>query len=176
MRAQLLRRALRYAEPCQARLARCLIQQCSATIVRSRLLARAPCPSTSSSTANTDSRPTTMALRTALVSRGPIRFQPHRVRPRRIDEVLNTRTPTVLRPSPWSRTAESASSDDSWVSDLDGEINSGVGAHKTALTRARGSTFVDCIPSSPGTYRKRSLAGAGLARVERIHTSADPPR
>lgn len=72
--------------------------------------------------------------------------------------------------SPWSRTGDSASSDNSWVSDLDGEINSGVGAHRSALTCARGSTFVDGVLSSLGTHRKPSRRRCGLAGCP-IHAS-----
>jgi hypothetical protein len=47
-----------------------------------------------------------------------------------------------------------------------------VGAHRTALTRARGITFVDCIPSNPGTYRKRSLEGGRFPSVSDAFTRA----
>jgi hypothetical protein len=114
-----------------------------------------------------------MALRTVLVSRAPARLQPRRVPPKGINEVLKSSDANhAASKPPWSRAAESASSDDSWVSDLDGEINSGVGAHRTALTRARGSTFVDCIPSNPGTYRKRSLEDRRFPSVSDAFTRA----
>jgi hypothetical protein len=75
-------------------------QQCSATIVRSRSLAQSAVPFNQFIDDQHSSRPTTMALRTGLASRAVARLQPHRVRPRGIDEVPNPRTPSMLRPSP----------------------------------------------------------------------------
>ncbi len=59
---------------------------------------RAPCPSICASTANTNSRLTTIASRAAIMSRAAGRLRPHRVRLKGADEVQTTQAPTVRRP------------------------------------------------------------------------------
>jgi hypothetical protein len=153
------------------RVERAVNHQCSATIVRPSSLAASPCPSISASTANTNSRLTTTASRAALMSRAAGRLRPPPRAPEGRRRGANYPGAYGAAPqSPWSRTGDSASSDNSWVSDLDGEINSGVGAHRSALTCARGSTFVDCVLSSLGTHRKPSRRRCWLAGCP-IHAS-----